>query len=29
MSKMEERIALARSETERICNYFESLSAEE
>ena len=29
MSKMEERIALARSETERICNYFETLSPEE
>ncbi len=29
MSKMEERIALARSETERICNYFETLSAED
>ena len=29
MSKMEERIALARSETERLCNYFETLSEEE
>lgn len=29
MSKMEERIALARSETDRICNYFETLSPEE
>ena len=29
MSRMEERIALARSETERICDYFETLSAEE
>ena len=29
MSKMEERIALARSETERICNYFETLSDDE
>ncbi len=29
MNKMEARIALARSETERICNYFETLSPEE
>ena len=29
MSKMEERIALARRETERICHYFGTLSPEE
>ena len=29
MGKMKERIALAHSETERICNYFETLSAED
>ena len=29
MGKMKERIALAHSETERICNYFETLSTED